>query len=68
MAKNNESMDSDAARTNTVIIETKSSIGQITGILGILFGCLGIIFLGIVFFPLTIVMAGIALWKKNYLL
>ncbi|MDD2917303.1 MAG: hypothetical protein PHH70_05670 [Candidatus Gracilibacteria bacterium] len=64
----NESTSNATTPTNPVIIETKSSIGQITGILGILFGCLGILFLGIVFFPLTIVMAGIALWKKNYLL
>lgn len=68
MTKNNEAGSDTNTPAQPIIVETKSSVGQIAGILGIVFGCLGIIFLGIVFFPLTIVMAGIALWKKNYLL
>ena len=52
---------------NAVVTKT-DTVGTYAGWLGILFGCLGIIFLGIIFFPLTLIMAWISLWKKNYLL
>jgi hypothetical protein len=57
-------------RENVVnpVIETKSSLGQTAGVLGIILGICGIFVLGIPFFVLTAVMTWIALWKRNYLL
>lgn len=68
MTKHTESTSHANTPTNPVIIENKSSLGQTAWILGIVFWILWILVLAIVFFPLTIVMAGIAIWKKNYLL
>ncbi|MDD2891489.1 MAG: hypothetical protein PHQ95_00820 [Candidatus Gracilibacteria bacterium] len=63
-----KSESENSTDTPNPVVTKPDTVGIYTGWLGILFGCLGIIFLGIVFFPLTILMAGISLLKRNWLL